>query len=277
MRSAFAPIPSQGVTMSKKSTVKKPTAEQLGVSAVVGNRGKTRSTSKKKPITEQESNDILEALCVDKPFGENVVLENASVTIAPEVMSQGVRDVLTEWYEYAGEVAKLKNSDTYAEIRRFEAATGKRWTELAEKGDTWSSFKHRLMLKALREPTTVSVAIPTPPKPSIPVPPKPTTPKPQTPKPATVQASAPQYKPRGEGWNGLSASALGRWMGANGWTKEEAWTALTTLKVEGVAEKSLPTLIKAGRDGFRVPNIAPELAEQLLVAASKISVQTMTK
>ncbi len=208
-----------------KGTAKKPTAKELGVSGLVGNRGKTRS-------------------------------ENPAPLVAPEVKLCEVFAELTAHH--------TAYDPTYAMVRVLETKTGKPWYEHAEKGE---SLEHLLVraVKTLSAPAKV-VDAPTFTRTETAAEillAGPRVTAPTAPKPVTVS------KPRGEGWNGMSGSAIFRWAGSVGWSKEEAVKCLNALGLTGLQEKSLPTLLKAGKDGFRVGTMPAEHAKALEIMAGR--------
>lgn len=64
---------------------------------------------------------------------------------------------------------------------------------------------------------------------------------------------------------GYSATAVLRWMGANGWNFEDAAVAMATLGAHALADCTIRLQLKAGKDGARGPAapITPAQAKQL--------------
>lgn len=246
----------------KKATVKKPSAEQLGVSAVVGNRGKVRS--------------------------ENPAPQQPKSTIAPEIMHKGTREVLQSWCDYAAAEGKIT-----AEARKYfsrrgrigHAKVGSLVLNIASGQEAkvleqfeGSSTKVRVGDKVTTwaPGTEIEVVPASETKENAPAPKIEAKEAPASVSDAPTKAKR-EFKARGDGWNGFSGSALGRWMGSQGWNREQAWKAFQALAIDGVQEKSIPTLLKAGKDGLRVPEVSPDLATKLNVAGGLMTEPTEVK
>lgn len=146
---------------SKPNKPKKPTAEQLGVSAVVGNRGKVRSEN---PVDA-------------KPFSTK----------------QDIQDDLNEYWK---EATSHHSAEGYSLVKEIERRLGKEWWSLANKGETLPALIARAIKHlATPQPTQTVVVVESKPVQQTIAPRAVETPKQAVVKPAAVTAS----KPRGEG------------------------------------------------------------------------------
>ena len=70
-------------------------------------------------------------------------------------------------------------------------------------------------------------------------------------------------------WNGFAATAILRWMGANGIKAKAAGNALVKLGVEGVSGATVQTQVQAGRKpDAKLPALTEEQVEQIKAAAA---------
>lgn len=247
----------------KKASVKKPTAKQLGVGQVVGGRGKVRSESPV-VIAPEPSKTAAEIRADFQDWFEEQTAYHAD-------QARNVREALKYYrnrrllqFCQVGTVVIDRKSTAIVmanhggvidmkTVRGHESWAPATEVELYDESEPSIDSTDPILV---REETAEHYIIRE---------------KKPTPLPSKI------VKPRGEGWNGYSSSAIFRWAGNQGWTKEDCLKTITVLGLTGVQEKSLPTLLKAGKDGFRLPDMQPEHAAELNAAAGKTQLESQTR
>lgn len=195
-----------------KGTAKKPTAKELGVAQVKGGRGKVRS-------------------------------ENPASLTAPLDLTAAFAEMTAH---------HVMNADVYSIMREVEKLLGSRWTDPqwgAEKMEPPAEFFARLIKeKVSGKFIPVAPVVQAPKQTAASILKQPEAPKTQAPAVKETPAAPKVSKPKSDGIYGVAATAIMRWCGNVGWTKEQTIKALAAKGWVG-SEATVNIQYLAGKKG----------------------------